>query len=591
MEYKVLVRKGLLAGCVAISMVVFFFLYSFLSITSLSEPSIRLNSPDETANYFFSRLTATTGDIRYREDLLSVTDHFLHPRSMVGVNGYVAPVSFVGMPYLYGSAARLFGIDILLFITPLLALIIPLLFYRFLRSIFSFRIAGLSALLLAIHPAYWYFANRAMMHNILFFGLLIAGLAALASIRGRFASAAPRRIHFGRIALMMSGALMLGTSLTVRVSEIVWVIPLLLVIACFFWRKTSWWAVMIFIIGFAAPLFFVFASNARLYGNPASFGYHGYGLFSLAPTLDAIDAASTAVRNEHYSSLGLAIDELYRGFDPLWKYILPFGYDPEVFSEHFIQYFAKLFWWFVLPIALGTLLLIRRGLMDVAEKRNYALIAYSICSSLIFYWMVAYYGSWIVQDNITNIPTIGNSYVRYWLLLYALSLPGIAALFVWMFDRARWYGLQRLIVVSMLACLVLYSYDATYLRSNDSLAAIAASIRDSQHKLSAVRDLTEPNSVIVSQRSDKHFFPERRVMESVENFNEAPLVRALLDAGLPVYYYGLWEQDDADYISKRYFSNFGFELVFHASVVENEHLYRAVSASPDSDFRDPSLLR
>jgi len=495
---------------------------------------------------------------------------------MLGVNGYVVPVSFVGMPYLYGSAAKLFGVDILLFITPLIAVIIPFLFYLFLRSMFSFRVAGIAALLLAIHPAYWYFANRAMMHNVLFFGLLIAAFAALSCIRGPFHFEG--RIAGGRVTLLFVGALLLGASLTVRVSEIVWVIPLLLIVALFFWRKNPWWVVFIFILGFAAPLTLAFVSNARLYGNPASFGYHGYEVFSFAPTLDAIDAASAAVRAEDYSSLGNAIDELYNGFTPLWKYLLPFGYDMETFSAHFMEYFAKLFQWLVLPIALGTLLLIRKGLIQIATVKDHRLTVYVICSLLIFFWMTAYYGSWVVQDNITNIPTIGNSYVRYWLLLYALALPGVALLFVWAYDRARWFGLQRLALVGVLAAIAIYSFDATFLRSNDSLVAIAASVRDSQQKLITVRGLTEQDAVIVSQRSDKNFFPERRVMESVEDFREAPLVRAMLDKGVPVYYYGLWEQDDAAYMSKRYFSPYGFGLEFRASVAGNEYLYRVIRA-------------
>ena len=96
-------RRFFLFGAVIAAAAVFFFLYSFLSFESIKDPSIRLNSPDETANYFFSRLYATTGKLGYSEPLLAATEHFLHPRSMTGVNGTVVPVSFVGMPLLYGS--------------------------------------------------------------------------------------------------------------------------------------------------------------------------------------------------------------------------------------------------------------------------------------------------------------------------------------------------------------------------------------------------------------------------------------------------------------------------------------------------------
>jgi hypothetical protein len=230
-------KKILVGVLVVATAAVFFFLYSFLSFESIKDPSIRLNSPDETANYFFSRLYATSGTLGYSEPLLAATEHFLHPRSMTGVRGQVVPVSFIGMPVLYGSIGRIIGAQAIVFITPIIAILVPFIFYWFLRGIFSDRIAAVSALLLAIHPAYWYFANRAMMHNIIFFGLLVSGFALLACVR--MSSQGGMHTTPRTAVLFFLSGVSIGGSMMVRFSEIVWVVPLLMLVAFVFARQLS----------------------------------------------------------------------------------------------------------------------------------------------------------------------------------------------------------------------------------------------------------------------------------------------------------------------------------------------------------------
>ena len=238
-----------------------------------------------------------------------------------------------------------------------------------------------------------------------------------------------------------------------------------------------------------------------------------------------------------------------------------------------MQYFATLFWWFVLPIAIGILVLMRNGFQALFTKRDIRPLAYILYGSLICFWMTAYYGSWVVQDNITNIPTIGNSYIRYWLVLYALALPGVASLLVFLFDRAKWAGLQRFAVLGIVAVIVFFSFDAVVVDSNESLIAVRDSIRLSREKWYQVKELTENNSVIISVRSDKIFFPERRVMESIKDFQEAVFIPQLLNAGIPVYYYGLWNKPAADTISRRYLAILGVHLEYIATVGGGESLF------------------
>lgn len=565
------VTKALLFFVLGVTPIVFFFLYSFLSFESLKDPSIRLNSPDETANYFFSRLYARTGKLGYQEQLLGATEHFLHPRSMTGVNQTVVPVSFIGMPVLYGGVGKVFGVDVILFITPFLATIIPFLFYRFLRGIFSRRIAFISAIFLAIHPAYWYFANRSMMHNFIFFGLLIAGFCVISLIP--YKREGNKRHFFVELPLFLCAGLLIGASLMVRFSELVWIAPLLVLIAYFCARQLSVRACFVFLIGMCVPVIAILYMNAQLYGSAFSFGYHGYQSFDSTPVLQPLKTAAQAIFSNPFSAFDSALANTNAAYQHIAKYILPFGYEPTIFFENFYQYGGSLFWWFALPLGIGMLILLRQGITQLIVNRQPAIFVYLVCGSFVAFWLVAYYGSWVVQDNITNIPTIGNSYVRYWLPVYALFLPGIAWFFVFLFDRAWWWGLQRLAVVGIVAMLVLFSFRAVAIDSNESLIAVQASIKASRDKLYKVLNLTEPNAVIASQRSDKIFFPERRVMESLKDFSEAPLIKPILDAGVPVYYYGLWNAADAAYISRRYFNAHGFSLEHIADIADGERLF------------------
>lgn len=86
---------------------------------------------------------------------------------------------------------------------------------------------------------------------------------------------------------------------------------------------------------------------------------------------------------------------------------------------------------------------------------------------------------------------------------------------------------------------------------------------------------TPEDAVIVSARSDKIFFPARRVAEQTSDFREVEIMKKVLKVA-PVYYYGLWGKDDAQTISKRYFAPHGLALEFAGDIDEREHLYKMV---------------
>ena len=69
----------------------FFAIYSTLSLRSYSNAVPLFNSPDETANYFFSKQFALNGALGYQEPLLKASNAYVHPRSMTAVGEQVVP--------------------------------------------------------------------------------------------------------------------------------------------------------------------------------------------------------------------------------------------------------------------------------------------------------------------------------------------------------------------------------------------------------------------------------------------------------------------------------------------------------------------
>ncbi|MCK5459773.1 glycosyltransferase family 39 protein, partial [Candidatus Parcubacteria bacterium] len=177
-----IVSLSILAG-------IFLFVYSFLSIATQNENS-KFNSPDETANYFFAKRFAETGKISYFEPLNLEAGDIIRPRSAQSMDGKIAPTSFLGIILLYGFIAKIFGVWIIPFLTPFLAIIGVLFFYKLIKKIFDKNIAFFSSLFLLFCPAFWYYSEKSMYHNIGFVVFLIIGIyffsAKTAAVSGLF---------------------------------------------------------------------------------------------------------------------------------------------------------------------------------------------------------------------------------------------------------------------------------------------------------------------------------------------------------------------------------------------------------------------
>ena len=475
------------------------------SLFSVSFSRGMFNSPDETANAFFIRQYVRTGSFRVAEPLNVIGEDIIHPRAVAIVKHDLAPGSFLGMLLLYGWIAKILGLWIVPLLTPLFATIASIVFYKLVRLLFDDRIARRSFFILLAHPAWIYYTARSLFPNVLFLSLLIIGLYLLF------------RCQLSVVSCQLSG-IIIGSALAVRTSEAGWVLGALGLLWIFQQRQGAPLharAPLVVLAGIVIAFLPIFYYNSELYGNPF---YNGYSQIDS----EAVPAAFAW----HFQS---------RFLSTLFSLLLPFGINPLVLLQNAYQYLIWFFWWLAIPTILGVIMMARRKKLTTY---NLQLTTYIFVTS----WLVLYYGSWQFRDTTLSGPTLGTSFTRYWLPIFVFGTP-FAAIALTTFQRewARFF---------LFGCMIFLSASLLFARTGESFAAMRSTFSRNRSIKQSVLDRTESSAVILTERTDKLFFPERRVM-----FND-PLdqkkidrVVSLLANRVPIYYFTELQKHDIDFMN------------------------------------------
>ncbi|MBI5731783.1 MAG: glycosyltransferase family 39 protein [Candidatus Magasanikbacteria bacterium] len=471
-----------------------------------------LNQPDETINYFFIRQFAFFNKFFAEEKLNSFALNQVHPRSATVVNGQIVPIGFPGFIIIYGLAIKflsfvfswnLFNV-FAVSLTPWLAAITPFFLYGFLRRVFNRQIAFISSLLLFITPAWWYYGSRPFQHNTFFV----------------FLAAAACYFYFlsreGRSWRVVSGAVLsalaAGLALYVRPAEIIWFGAL----SCWgVWRAKKIWgkrgiAAVLAVLFLVAVLFF--STQFLFYGKFLGSGY---------------------VRPEPSGEAG-SIFSGPQGIN-FWQAIfLPFGFHPRAISHNAFLYFINFFRpWTVLFLA-GLVLTCVLHKKKIAEASRF--VAYAKIFLPAGIYLLILYGSWNFYDNLLLQPSIGTSYVRYFLPIYVFALPFAAFLILYLW-QARW-RLAKGLVIFLVAGLAVSSYSEVFLKL-EGLKRIKETVKIYQSWQEKIYQLTEPDAVIVTRYADKYIFPGRRVIPGFREDEQIKAAGGLFQEKVPLYFYDL----------------------------------------------------
>ncbi|MFA6131743.1 MAG: glycosyltransferase family 39 protein [Patescibacteria group bacterium] len=479
-------------------------------------------SPDETANAFFSETFSVQGHLYSFEPFNSVLGDFFYPRGTVAVDGRLLPIGFLGLPLLFGMLIKIFGFWSTTFWTPLFSFLAVVAWYTLWTKIFDRRIGLFSALLLLVTPAWWYWSGRPLMPNVLLVSFLIFSLYFLVT------RPCLKIFSNNRWGDFLLAGLTFGGALWIRTSEIFWLGPILFLAWVVARKKVSWSTIAAFGLGLfvvVLPLLFV---NKAMYGN-----YFVTGYTVASPSIVTFSAPANNNVAVEQSWLMTARDHL--------SVYLPFGLHPRAMWHNVWNYGLLMFWWLTIPALVGA------GLLLWQEKTRRRFLWPLLGLFLTAAILVIVYGSSAIHDNPDlSAITIGNSYSRYWLPLFVAITPLVAVVLTKLAEKTK----KFIPVVCFLAILAL-SINIVFFSSVDALWPTRERLIEAEVVRERVLTLTEDNAVIVTERGDKLFFPDRVIRYYLRDETTYALLPQIITIA-PLYYYGVTlPQIDLDYLNNQ----------------------------------------
>jgi hypothetical protein len=448
-----------------------------------------MNSPDEQANFFFAQTFAQTGGLFVQEPVNEILGGLLHPRSMLAIGEMIVPVTFVGFPLLAGILAGVFGGYGAQLLTPVLAVLALIAWHKTVRTVFDDeRLADIAALFLMIHPVFWHYTARTMMHNVAFVSFLL--FAAWALLTKPFAR--------GWMNALVGGVFT-GLALSLRTSEGLWVLGLVAAYFFFHERAQRWQAGLGWLVGCFLALTPFFALNTSLYGSPLTTGY----------TYTSDVAVEEVV----------PVEEVHEALPGMLAYVFPFGIHERNILENVWHYGFKLYWW------MSGLAVI--GIWFLWQRQNGK--TWIAVTGLLAVWLAVVYGSWMIYDNPDpTVISLANSHTRYWLPLFTLASVMSAAVVV---------RLPRLVQGVVIVTVMALSGWLTFV-APDGLLPIRAALAENQEKQEMILAHTPDNAIVIVDYADKYVFPHRRVVVPLRSEQTYAELSTLAQTA-PLYYFGI----------------------------------------------------
>lgn len=423
-------------------------------------------SPDETSNAITIRQLDWYGRISVAEPLAQEFP-WMHPRSYVSQGDVIAPVGFLGWPWFISVFILILGQGMVPVLATLAAVSIAIPLYGLLRR-FGSAAAFAGVVVGMTFPTMILFGNRALFPQV---GVLVLGVWAMFFLSRLQSKDAAWK--FGAIGCAAALAL------AARPTEIVWLIP------WFAWfakdLRPDRTRIKYACIGALIPLMLIGFHAQMSYGG---FWKSGYTAHDNGSTEMISPSVISGVSN-----------------DPTRSIIFPFGIHPRALVWNVRSFiFKMLFPWTMLLGAAGFVM-VRDGRVTRHATRVALLAVWTVG------FLVLYYGQGMYTDNVQQgAVTIANSFVRYLLPLAPLAALATAYLFQKYQDRPRGF----LALVGLVMVLSGYGTWVALARDNEGLIATRGELIRYQEIRRLANERFGPTDLILSDRSDKIFFPDHR---------------------------------------------------------------------------------
>jgi hypothetical protein len=535
--------------------IVLFILY--ISFVIVSGGAV--NSPDEAANLFFIEQLRATGSFAYIESLNEIAGNLVHPRSTTVIGDMILPGTFLGFPFLIGLLTT-FLPKIFTFILPVLVVsCIGIGVYHFMKAFVPKNIARISALLIGIHPAMWFYASKAMMHNALFITLLTLSASLFLSVEKKPAAKKEHRLAWQKF--FLSG-LLVTSALFIRTNEIVWTVPLFAIFLWFQRERLSLRMLLWFALGAGSMGVVMFNVNQEVFGTFLTGGYT-----QASNTVTAIAGQATAVE----------VGIMTRLKDLVMYALFPFGIDIKHSLKMGYYYLAYLFPVTFSAALAGVALLAKKKIIGLTQDDFVRLKRYFVTGALLSVYLVIYYGSWKFHDHPDpNAVSIGTSYVRYWLPLYIFSIPFIA--FFIDYVASFFSTMKDKVTIGLVLIFAVYSGYFVWFKTDESLINVMNAIHFNSGQVEQMLPLVSSDAIVVTDSDDKFIFPHRAVMMYLREDHTLDQIQPLLEAQKLVYYYGLTlPQQDMVYLNSKKLLERGLKIQL-VQTFENKSLYQFSNA-------------
>lgn len=504
MNWKHFVRIIILVG---------FFVSTLFLVLGL--PRI-FNSPDERANYVFTQQFAHDRTLVLFEELNPFVGGVIHPRSVVAFENKLLPNSFIGLPIVFGSIAMILGDWSVLLLTPILA-VLAVIAWRQINLVWfkNELVADLAGLFLLIHPAFWLYTGRVMMHNVASVSFLIFALWFLFS---------KNQLNLRHV---LGAGLMISLSLAFRSSEVVW-ISLAVFLASVWLYKTVGLRFCVVFLGTIALTLIPF-----IFMNKVTFG----GFF---------ETGYTIMDQNYIFETTQPVFDIQNAPDGFLGYIFPFGIHELATLRHVYSYGFWLFPWMSLLSLFGFIFIVRSW-----KEQPKAWRVLSISFLCLSVWLGVVYGSWTFSDNSdVTLVTLGNSYVRYWLPIYILASPFAAYGIYKLYELISNPVFKKTIPAVIVFLCIGLSINLVFLKTDGYIQTRKHLLEFAENR-EYILSSTQDDSIIIVDRADKYLFPERRVVVPLRNEQTYSFIPVLAKEA-SLYYFGLTlPVDDLLYLNEQ----------------------------------------
>lgn len=467
-------------------LLVFFFILIWQSNPYPQLPS----SPDGVANITFAEKIANG---KYPEEIISddIPDNlkpFLIPRSTKfnSERSSIQPISYYGWPVLMSLLIKItqlwFSYLVIIFLGGIAV-------YNILRLLGKSEILSfLGTIIFSFNPIILYYIPLGHMHNLFFLVLLLCSVWSLLYF-----------IKKEKVLFLITSGILFGFSAATRTNEIFWMSILLIIPVVYYWGtiKNKIIGIVLWVFGavisFTPFTFFTYFNSGSItqYRNTSS---------------DAM-AASSSILNT------------------IKSYVFPFGVDFGLSINSFYS-FALEIWWIVIPAVFAIIYLV---IVNIIRKR-YKILVVLLFLLLISFYLLLYYGpsSKVYPEELQ----IDYSHFRYLLPVFSLLPLGL------IFFNSYKKTLHKSILITFIVVTSFLSFSYA-INSKAGLVNYRVQNQISHEKNIQVLSLTKENSIILSGKADKNFFPDRVVSGEVMHRYREDFVEELTNSRLSrdVYYY------------------------------------------------------